>query len=62
MNTGDVRSDDTAILIIVRHKLEALRDLVTWLELRGHERIVLVDNNSTFPPLLTCLDDTPHPT
>jgi hypothetical protein len=33
---------------------------VTWLENARHERIVLLDNDSTYAPLLDYLDETPH--
>lgn len=48
------------ILITCRNRVEALRDLVTWLEAAGQERIIFVDNASTFEPLLSYYRDTPH--
>ena len=48
------------ILITCRDRLEALRDLVAWLEGAGQERIVFVDNASTFDPLLSYYRNTPH--
>jgi hypothetical protein len=34
--------------------------LVDWLERSGHERVILVDNASTYPPLLEYFRSTPH--
>lgn len=48
------------IFIICRDRVRALRELVFWLEEAGHERIVLIDNASTYPPLLQYLSETGH--
>jgi hypothetical protein len=40
------------IFIISRDRLTCLRQLVAWLEKAGHERIFIVDNGSTFEPIL----------
>jgi hypothetical protein len=48
------------IIINVRDRLADLRALVQWLEDAGYRRIVLLDNRSTFPPLLDYLRDSPH--
>jgi len=37
-----------------------LRDLVDWLEEAGHERIVLIDNDSTWEPMRDYLHASPH--
>jgi hypothetical protein len=50
----------TPILITCRDRLAPLIDLVGWLERAGHERIILVDNDSSFPPLLEYFTQTPH--
>lgn len=50
----------TPVFVIVRDRLTPLRRLIVWLEEAGHDEIWLVDNNSTFPPLLDFLDATPH--
>ncbi len=50
----------TPILINCRDRVSSLRDLVSWLERAGHERIVMVDNDSTYEPLLEYYDTTPH--
>lgn len=51
---------ETPILVCVRDRVTHLRLLVEWLERAGHERIVLVDNASTYEPLLQYLADSPH--
>jgi hypothetical protein len=51
---------DAPVFITVRDRLRDLQRLVEWLERAGHERIVLLDNASTFPPLLEYLAATPH--
>ena len=51
---------DPPIVICSRDRVWCLRRLVDWLERAGHERIVIVDNASTYEPLLDYLDGSPH--
>lgn len=51
---------DPPIFICCRDRVTPLRALVEWLEQAGHERIVLLDNDSTYPPLLEFYEQTPH--
>lgn len=51
---------DLPILIACRDRLTSLVALVCWLESAGHERIILVDNDSTFEPILDYFRETPH--
>lgn len=48
------------VVITVRDRVSTLKVLVDWLEREGMRHIVLVDNASTYPPLLDYLDQTPH--
>jgi hypothetical protein len=48
------------IFLVCRDKVAALSDLVAWLEDSGYQRLILVDNASTYPPLLEYFDRTPH--
>jgi len=48
------------IYISCRDTVSDLCQLVAWLEGAGHERIVLVDNASTWSPLLDYLHESPH--
>lgn len=48
------------VLITCFNRVEALRLLVSWLEGAGYDHIVLVDNASTYEPLLAYYDETPH--
>lgn len=48
------------IIINCRDRVTPLRQLVAWLEDAGHERIVLLDNDSTYEPLLDYYKQTPH--
>lgn len=48
------------IFIICRDRVTPLAQLVDWLERHGHERLILVDNASTYPPLCEYLDRSPH--
>lgn len=48
------------IFINVRDRVSDLRRLVAWLERAGHERIVLLDNASTYEPLVEYLRGSPH--
>jgi hypothetical protein len=50
----------TPILITSRDRLTPLVALIAWLERAGHERIVMVDNDSSFGPLLDYYERTPH--
>lgn len=40
--------------------MTCLRALIEWLERAGHERITILDNASTYPPLLDYLHASPH--
>lgn len=51
---------DPPIFITTRDRVTDLAVLVAWLEHAGHQRITLIDNASTWPPLLDYLDQTPH--
>jgi hypothetical protein len=48
------------IFINVRDLLTPLKAQVAWLERAGHENITLLDNCSSYPPLIDYLADTPH--
>ncbi len=52
--------DDVPVFVPVRDRVTSLRSLVAWLERAGHEEIWLVDNASTYPPLVEYLATTPH--
>ena len=51
---------DITVMVICRDRLDPLRDLVDWLEEEGMTNIHLIDNDSTYPPLLHFLATTPH--
>ena len=44
------------IFISVRDRLSCLMQLLKWLERAGHRNITLIDNASTYPPLVSFLD------
>lgn len=48
------------IYIISRDRLSCLQQLVEWLEKAGQERIYIVDNDSTYEPLLEYYVESPH--
>ncbi len=50
----------TPVFIPVRDRLTPLRALLAWLERCGGFEIWLIDNASTYPPLLEFLDSTEH--
>lgn len=52
--------DDTTVFIICRDRLGSLQRLVDWLETAGHERLILIDVQSTYVPLLEYLADSRH--
>jgi hypothetical protein len=51
---------DPPIVVNCRDRVSVLRELVAWLERAGHEHIVLLDNASTYEPLLDFYEQTPH--
>lgn len=55
-----MNSAATPIFINCRDRLTTLKALINWLEDAGHERIVMVDNDSTYGPLLAYFEETPH--
>ena len=48
------------VMVICRDRVEPLRRLLTWLELEGMTNIHLLDNASTYPPLLELFAETQH--
>jgi hypothetical protein len=51
---------DLPVVIICHNLLADLSRLVQWLEGTGHETLLLLDNASTYPPLLDYLASSPH--
>lgn len=52
--------DQLPIFIVVRDMLSPLQQLIAWLERAGHERLVLIDNESSYPAMVEYLSATPH--
>lgn len=48
------------VMVICRDRVEPLRELVAWLETEGMTNLHLIDNHSTYPPLLEFLESTRH--
>ena len=48
------------VMVICRDRVEPLRDLLAWLEVEGLSNVHLLDNDSTYPPLLELFASTPH--
>lgn len=48
------------IIINCRDRVTALASLVGWLEKVGQDEIYLLDNDSSYPPLLEYYEKTPH--
>lgn len=55
-----VYSPDIPVFIICRDRVEPLKELVEWCEKEGLNNIILIDNNSTYPPLLKYYSQTKH--
>lgn len=53
-------TDQYPTFIICRDRVSCLTKLVTWLESVGQEQIYLIDNESTYEPLLEYYDKSPH--
>lgn len=49
-------TDSIPIVIINYNRLEDLEIMIKWFQDRGHKKIVIVDNASTYPPLLEFYD------
>lgn len=47
---------DIPIIINNRNRLDYMKMLITSLEVRGYKNIYIIDNDSTYPPLLTYYD------
>lgn len=52
--------DQYPIFVVVRDRVEALVQLVSWLERAGQHEIYLIDNASSYEPLLEYLSSSPH--
>lgn len=52
---------DVAIFINSYNRLLYLKLLIKWLEGAGHLNIIILDNNSTYPPLLSYLNKISYP-
>lgn len=48
------------VFIVSFNRLRYLKQLVTWLERNGFSNIIIVDNNSTYEPLVKYLASLPH--
>lgn len=48
------------VFINSRDQVTSLKKLVAWLETAGCDRIVILDNQSSYPPLLEFYESTPH--
>jgi hypothetical protein len=51
---------DIPVFLISFNRVTYLSMLVTWLEAHGYSNIQIVDNASTYPPLLDYLRSSPH--
>lgn len=54
--------ENVPVFINVRDRLSCLKQLLNWLDRAGHRNITLIDNASTYPPLLRFLDQTHYRT
>ncbi|MES2876030.1 MAG: glycosyltransferase family 2 protein [Patescibacteria group bacterium] len=53
-------SSSIPVIINSRDRYEPLMQLIQWLEKLGHSRILLVDNDSTYPPLVDFFNSTQY--
>ncbi len=51
-----LRREDVPVVINSYNRLDCLRELIAWLVGAGQRRLYVIDNASTFPPLLDFLD------
>lgn len=59
---GSPRIDISSIPVAINNfnRLEPLKELIDWLERAGMRRIYILDNASTYPPLLEYYESCPH--
>jgi hypothetical protein len=55
-----MKTEQFPVIITVRDRLQPLRQLVEWLQAAGQKELYLLDNASTYPPLLEWLDQSQH--
>ncbi|EKD46389.1 MAG: glycosyl transferase family 2 [uncultured bacterium] len=55
-----ITNKEIDVFIISYNRVTYLKTLVSWLEKAGFEKIHIVDNNSTYPPLLEYLKSSKH--
>ncbi len=55
-----ITRSNTPIFIISRNRLEYLRQLIDWLEENSMDNIHILDNDSTFEPLIDYLNHSSH--
>lgn len=48
------------IFIVSYNRLVYMQSLLKWLNDAGYKRIIIVDNSSTYPPLITFLQNCPY--
>lgn len=51
---------DMPVFIICRDRVDSLKLLVDWLEKQGLKKIVFIDNDSVYPPLVNYFKTTPY--
>jgi len=54
------RAKEIPVFVLCRDRVTPLAQLVAWLERAGLQRIILVDNASTYPPLLDYYRESRH--
>lgn len=54
------KPNEIPVFIICRDRVDCLRDLVAWLEAHGQRKIVFIDNDSVYPPLVAYFQKTPY--
>ena len=53
-----MKVEDIPVYICVRDRVSDLRGMVAWLQDAGQRNIILLDNDSTYPPLLEYFQET----
>lgn len=61
MNTSMSRADSFKVPLVInnRNRLTYLKDLVNWLTQAGYTNLIILDNDSSYPPLLEYYKNTP---
>lgn len=60
LKRAEDKPEEVPVFLIAYERLDSMRNMVEWLESVGQKRIVFIDNNSSYPPLINYYSQTPY--